>query len=427
MLELAWASLRSRALSVGLTVLVITLSVVLLLGVERVRTQAHEGFASTVSGTDLIVGARSGPVNLLLYSVFHIGDPTNNVSWQSYQELSALPQVKWAVPLSLGDSWRGYRVVGTSDGYFEHYRYGAGHALAFADGRPFDDLYDVVIGAEVARATGLHRWPAGGGGGGDQCGGLRAGPVAAGGRQHCRARLGTGHLRPVDHPCLAGWPRAGVGGRRAGDQCGGWAGPGVARLPEHLGRWPFTGRLSMRWMLSLPMVLALVACERPVDTGVQALPPAPVVDRADAADAAEQELDWLQMMPKDELAALERGEGPEVEHNGNRRMPQFGTFRTVDTVLQRPVRLPGYVVPLANAQDGRLTEFLFVPYYGACIHVPPPPPNQIVHVVLPRPIDMPDMYSPFFLAGTLHAERLDDDLAGSAYTMRDAQLRPYEP
>ncbi|MCU1039402.1 ABC transporter permease [Stenotrophomonas maltophilia] len=152
MLELAWASLRSRALSVGLTVLVITLSVVLLLGVERVRTQAHEGFASTVSGTDLIVGARSGPVNLLLYSVFHIGDPTNNVSWQSYQELSALPQVKWALPLSLGDSWRGYRVVGTSDGYFEHYRYGAGHALAFADGRPFDDLYDAVIGAEVARA-----------------------------------------------------------------------------------------------------------------------------------------------------------------------------------------------------------------------------------------------------------------------------------
>lgn len=152
MLELAWASLRSRALSVGLTVLVITLSVVLLLGVERVRTQAHEGFASTVSGTDLIVGARSGPVNLLLYSVFHIGDPTNNVSWQSYQALSAMPQVKWAVPLSLGDSWRGYRVVGTSDAYFEHYRYGAGHVLAFASGRPFDDLYDVVIGAEVAQA-----------------------------------------------------------------------------------------------------------------------------------------------------------------------------------------------------------------------------------------------------------------------------------
>lgn len=186
----------------------------------------------------------------------------------------------------------------------------------------------------------------------------------------------------------------------------------------------------MRRALMLPMLLFLAACERPVDSGVQALPPSPVIDRSGAVTAGtaeEQELDWLQMMPGDELAALERGEGPEVEHNGNRRMPQLGTFRTVDAVLERPVRLPGYVVPLANAQDGRLTEFLFVPYYGACIHVPPPPPNQIVHVVLPRPIDMPDMYSPYFLAGTLSAERLDDDLAGSAYTMRDAHLRPYEP
>lgn len=152
MLELAWASLRSRALGAGLTMLVIALSVTLLLGVERVRTQAHEGFASTVSGTDLIVGARSGPVNLLLYSVFHMGDATNNVSWQSYQELAALPQVKWAVPLSLGDSWRGYRVIGTTAGYFDHYRYGAGHALQLADGRVFDDLYDAVLGADVARA-----------------------------------------------------------------------------------------------------------------------------------------------------------------------------------------------------------------------------------------------------------------------------------
>lgn len=178
----------------------------------------------------------------------------------------------------------------------------------------------------------------------------------------------------------------------------------------------------MRWMLSLPMVLALVACERPVDTGVQALPPAPVVDRADAADAAEQELDWLQMMPKDELAALERGEGPEVEHNGNRRMPQFGTFRTVDTVLQRPVRLPGYVVPLANAQDGRLTEFLFVPYYGACIHVPPPPPNQIIHVTLATPIALGDLWDPYRLVGRLQVKRFDADIASASYDAAAATL-----
>lgn len=190
----------------------------------------------------------------------------------------------------------------------------------------------------------------------------------------------------------------------------------------------------MRLIAVIAVMLMLAACERPVDTGVQALPPSPVQDTpvpggtaSAVTGAAEQELDWLQMMPADELAALERGDGPEVKHTGNRRMAQFGTFRTVATVLDRAVRLPGYVVPLANAADGGLTEFLFVPYYGACIHVPPPPPNQIVHVRLSRPIDMPDMYSPFFLAGILRAERVDDDLAGSAYTMADAELRPYEP
>lgn len=151
MMRLAYASLRSRRLSVALTLLVITLSVCLLLGVERIRTQAHAGFASTVSGTDLIVGARSGPVNLLLYSIFHIGDATNNVSWQSYEELSSLTDVKWSVPLSLGDSYRGFRVVGTTSGFFDHYRYGAGHPLAISQGKEFDDLYDTVIGAEVAK------------------------------------------------------------------------------------------------------------------------------------------------------------------------------------------------------------------------------------------------------------------------------------
>ncbi len=180
--------------------------------------------------------------------------------------------------------------------------------------------------------------------------------------------------------------------------------------------------MNMRHVFALSLLL-LAACQRPVDTGVTALPQ----DAPAAAAAVEQELDWLQMLPPDELAALERGDGPQVQHSGNRRMAQFGTFRTVDAVLQRPVRLPGYVVPLGTAADGRLSEFLFVPYYGACIHVPPPPPNQIVHVRLPEPIAMPDMYAPYFLAGHLQAERVDDDLGGSAYSMREPRLRPYEP
>ena len=112
--SLALKSLWSRRGAVLLTVLTIGLSVTLLLGVERIRAEARQGFASTVSGTDLIVGARAGPVSLLLYSVFHIGDPTNDLSWDTYDEIRKWPEVAWTVPLSLGDSHRGHRVVGTT-------------------------------------------------------------------------------------------------------------------------------------------------------------------------------------------------------------------------------------------------------------------------------------------------------------------------
>ncbi|MFN7552232.1 MAG: ABC transporter permease, partial [Pseudomonadota bacterium] len=124
----------------------------LLLGVERLRQEAREGFLRTVSGTDLIVGARANPVQLLLYSVFRLGDATNNVSWQSYRMVADDPRVAWTIPLSLGDSHRGYRVLGTSTAYFEHLRYAGDRGLEFAAGAPFAGLYDAVIGAEVARA-----------------------------------------------------------------------------------------------------------------------------------------------------------------------------------------------------------------------------------------------------------------------------------
>ena len=154
LLPLALKSLANRRLTAALTIATIALSVALLLAVQRVHDQARRSFASTVSGTDLIVGARTGPVNLLLYSIFHIGDASNNVNWSSYREIAALPEVDWAVPLSLGDSHRGFRVVGTSADLFAHYRYGAKHALEFAAGAPFTDLYDAVIGADVADKLG---------------------------------------------------------------------------------------------------------------------------------------------------------------------------------------------------------------------------------------------------------------------------------
>lgn len=154
LLPLACKSLLNRRFAALLTVLTIAVSMTLLLGVEKIRSQARDSFASTISGTDLIVGARSGAVNLLLYSIFHIGDATNDVSWQSYQEISTSPQVAWSVPIALGDSHKGFRVIGTTPEFFTRYHYGARHELAFDSGKPFDDVYDAVIGAEVAARLG---------------------------------------------------------------------------------------------------------------------------------------------------------------------------------------------------------------------------------------------------------------------------------
>ncbi|WP_428774967.1 ABC transporter permease [Vibrio sp.] len=152
--SLAWKSARNRKSTALLTIMTVAISVTLLLGVEKIRTQAKSSFANTISGTDLIVGARSGSVNLLLYSVFRIGNATNNIDWQSYQLISQQSAVKWAIPISLGDSHRGFRVLGTNHSYFEHYRYGRKQPLTFAQGQPFSSLFEVVVGSEVASKLG---------------------------------------------------------------------------------------------------------------------------------------------------------------------------------------------------------------------------------------------------------------------------------
>jgi putative ABC transport system permease protein len=154
LLRLAVKSLGNRRFSAILTVLAIALSVTLLLAVEKVRTEARASFASTIAGTDLIVGARSGSVQLLLYSVFRIGNATNNIRWDSFQHFAGHPRVDWAIPISLGDSHRGYMVMGTDHSYFEHFRYGRRQNLSFTAGGRFDDLYDAVLGADVARELG---------------------------------------------------------------------------------------------------------------------------------------------------------------------------------------------------------------------------------------------------------------------------------
>jgi putative ABC transport system permease protein len=152
--RLALASLWARGVTVGMTILAIALSVTLFLGVEKLRTGAKSSFTDTISGTDLIVGARSGSVQLLLYSVFRIGNATYNMTWASYQDIAAHPAVDWIVPISLGDSHRQFRVMGTTTGFFDHYRFRQDRELTFAEGVVMDDLFDTVIGADVARDLG---------------------------------------------------------------------------------------------------------------------------------------------------------------------------------------------------------------------------------------------------------------------------------
>lgn len=152
--RLAVQSLKNRWLSALLTVFAIAFSVMLLLGVEKVRNGARDSFANTISGTDLIVGARSGSLQLLLYSVFRIGNATNNVTWRSYQEIASHPDIEWIVPLSLGDSHHGFRVLGTTNGYYEHYRFRGGNRINVAGGKLGNDLFDAVIGSDVAARLG---------------------------------------------------------------------------------------------------------------------------------------------------------------------------------------------------------------------------------------------------------------------------------
>ena len=154
LLRLALASAWNRRLSLGLTLLAVMLAATLLLSVERVRQAARDGFAQSVSGSDLIVGARTSPVQLVLYSVFRLGEATNNLGWDSYQKIAADPAIAWSVPLSLGDSHRGYPVLGTTPGYFVHFHYGDRQPLRFAAGTAFAGIFDAVLGAEVAQRLG---------------------------------------------------------------------------------------------------------------------------------------------------------------------------------------------------------------------------------------------------------------------------------
>lgn len=157
MCTLTIKSVLHRPLSFVLTLAVLFLSFMLLISVNTLQRSVPLSFEKAISGTDLIVGAGTGPVSLLLYAVFRIGYPGANISYTLYEEMKTHPHVKWAIPISLGDSHRGYPVLATTEDYFAHFEYGDGRKLTIKDGHrhDFSERVDtVILGATVAHELG---------------------------------------------------------------------------------------------------------------------------------------------------------------------------------------------------------------------------------------------------------------------------------
>lgn len=153
---LALRSLWNRRFVAALTVLSIALSVALILGVERLRSEARDSFANSASGIDLIVAPRGNDVQILMATVFGVGTTGTGLAWETYEQVENLPQVAWSVPIQMGDNHRGYPVIGTTEAFFERFRHSGGQPLALAEGRAFgDDRPEAaVLGAEVAARFG---------------------------------------------------------------------------------------------------------------------------------------------------------------------------------------------------------------------------------------------------------------------------------
>lgn len=153
LVSLALRSLRARLVISLLTVASIALSVALLVGIEHLRVSVRESFAGTIKGTDLIVGARGGTSQVLLSTVFGMATPSGSISWATYERWRAHPAIGWTIPYSLGDSHRGFRVIGTTAEFFTRYKF-RDQSVTFAEGRAPETAAEIAIGHEVATRLG---------------------------------------------------------------------------------------------------------------------------------------------------------------------------------------------------------------------------------------------------------------------------------
>ena len=150
MLSLLLKSMRSRIIPTSLVTISLMASMVLLLSIERIQQGAEEGFNQSISGVDAIIGPRSSSIELVLYTVFHLGRPTNNITTKTVNDVKLRGDISWLVPIALGDSHKGFRVVATEPNYFEHIKYANGQPLVFSKGVAFAELSEAVLGSDVA-------------------------------------------------------------------------------------------------------------------------------------------------------------------------------------------------------------------------------------------------------------------------------------
>ncbi len=151
MFNLLFKSIRSRLLPVSLVTITLMASMVLLLSIERIQQATEQGFNQSISGVDAIVGPRSSSLEIVLYTVFHLGRPTNNITMQTVDDIRQRKDIDWLVPIALGDSHKGFRVIATESNYFKHVKYSGDKPLTMSSGREFQVISEAVIGADVAK------------------------------------------------------------------------------------------------------------------------------------------------------------------------------------------------------------------------------------------------------------------------------------
>ena len=149
MLQIAWKNIRQNPATSILGILLTAFGTGILCVLLLTSRQIEDQLENNSRGIDLVVGAKGSPIQLILSSIYHMDNPTGNISLADARKLAANPMVRLAVPLSLGDNYRGHRMVGTDSTFLQLYE------LELAEGRLWNDDFEAVIGADVARKNGL--------------------------------------------------------------------------------------------------------------------------------------------------------------------------------------------------------------------------------------------------------------------------------